>query len=172
LISIRPEQIQDVAAISQVNNLAFEGENESKLVEAIRESEFFIPELSLVAIHNNKVIGHILFSIVSIETEEAHVPTLALAPMAVRPDFQKQGIGSSLVKEGLQKCRQLGYEHAAVLGHPEFYTKFGFTPSVTKGIEAPFPVPEEVFMVIELQEGSLDSIRGKVKYPPAFGAVS
>ncbi|MFC0186822.1 GNAT family N-acetyltransferase [Fictibacillus aquaticus] len=172
MITIRPEQIQDIAAIREVNDLAFKGENESKLVEAIRQSEFFVPELSLVALHDNQVIGHILFSIISIETEAGPVPTLALAPMSVRPQYQNQGIGSSLVKEGLQKCRQLGYKHTAVLGHPEFYSKFGFTPSVTKGIAAPFPVPDEVFMVIELQENSLDSIKGKVKYPSAFGAVS
>jgi putative acetyltransferase len=171
LFKIRPEQKEDHAAIREVNNLAFKGESEAKLVEAIRASEFFVPDLSLVAV-TDEVIGHILFSIVSIETDQGRVPTLALAPMAVKPDFQNQGIGSALVREGLTKCEELGFEHVVVLGHPNFYPKFGFQPSRSRGIRSPFQVPDEVFMVYEMKKGSLDAITGQVRYPPAFDVVS
>ncbi|MDR7071424.1 GNAT family N-acetyltransferase [Fictibacillus barbaricus] len=171
MIKIRHEQPSDLGAIQMVNNLAFKGENEGRLVDAIRKSEFFIPELSLVAVKND-IIGHILFSGVSIETETSLIPTLALAPMAVHPEYQNQAIGSLLVKEGLKKAKVLGFEHVVVLGHPSFYPKFGFVSATQKGIESPLPVPEEVFMVYELKSGSLNGLKGKVKYPPAFDAVS
>jgi putative acetyltransferase len=97
---------------------------------------------------------------------------LALAPMAVVPEQQNKRIGSMLVEEGLKRAKDQGFKHAVVLGHPEFYPKFGFVPASTKGIEAPFPVPDEVFMAIELKEGSLDQIKGKIVYPSAFDTVS
>jgi putative acetyltransferase len=171
LFKIRPELDRDIVAIRVLNTLAFKREKEAKLVEAIRASEFFVPELSLVAV-TNEVIGHILFSIISIETSNRSVPTLGLAPMAVRPEYQNQGVGSALVREGLKKCEELGFEHVVVLGHPNFYPKFGFRPAKTKGIEPPFQVPDEVFMVYEIKSGSLNDINGKVKYPPAFDVVS
>ncbi|MCL6442726.1 MAG: N-acetyltransferase [Alicyclobacillus sp.] len=172
LYTIRPEQPNDLIGIREVNLLAFKGEGEAKLVEAIRESDYFVPELSLVAVTDrNQVIGHILFSIVGIETKTGIVPTLALAPMAVLPEYQNQGIGSALVKAGLERAAELGFEHVVVLGHPNFYPKFGFVPSKTKGIQSPFKVPDEVFMVYETAPGTLDPIDGIVKYPPAFDLV-
>jgi putative acetyltransferase len=170
LFNIRSEQYGDIAAIREVNTLAFKRENEANLVEAIRASEFFVPELSLVAV-TNEVIGHILFSIISIETSNRSVSTLGLAPMAVKPEFQNQGVGSALVREGLRKCEELDFEHVVVLGHPHFYPKFGFQPAKMKGIESPFRVPDEVFMVYEIKSGSLNNVNGKVKYPPAFDVV-
>jgi putative acetyltransferase len=172
MIEIRTEESKDYAIVKAINDRAFNGENEGILVEAIRNSVYFVPELCLVAVKDGEVIGHILFSIVSIQTEDGDVPTLALAPMAVNPDYQNKGVGSMLVTDGLKRAEQMGYEHVVVLGHPAFYPKFGFIPSVTKGIESPFPVPEEVFMVYEIREGSLDRIDGKVVYPPAFNSVS
>ncbi|WP_232274621.1 GNAT family N-acetyltransferase [Paenibacillus sp. 481] len=173
MFNIRPEQHQDIMAIRTVNNLAFKGEGEAKLVEAIRASAFFVPELSLVAVTNEgaEVIGHVMFSTISIETSSGTVPTLGLAPMAVSPDYQQQGIGSALIRAGLKKCEELGYEHVVVLGHPDYYPKFGFVPAHTKGIACPFPVPAEVFMVLETKSGSLSGINGTVQYPPAFNAV-
>lgn len=100
MFTIRPEQHGDAAAIRDVHTRAFQRENEARLVEAIRASAFFVPELSLVAVAD-EVIGHILFSIISIETGKGSVSTLGLAPMAVKPDWQHQGVGSALVKEGL-----------------------------------------------------------------------
>jgi putative acetyltransferase len=92
--------------------------------------------------------------------------------MAVHPDDQRKGIGSQLVRSGIEAAQNLGYEHIAVLGHPNFYPKFGFQPSSQYGIESPFPVPDEVFMVLELKAGSLDLASGKVQYPDAFDVVS
>lgn len=171
MFTIRPEQHGDAAAIRDVHTLAFQRENEARLVEAIRASAFFVPELSLVAVAD-EVIGHILFSIISIETGKGSVSTLGLAPMAVKPDWQHQGVGSALVKEGLQACKASGFEHVVVLGHPAYYPRFGFQPAKTKGIEPPFPVPDEVFMVYEIKKGSLNDRSGKVKYPPAFDVVT
>jgi putative acetyltransferase len=172
MIQIRAERSGDEEAIRQINDAAFKGDNESKLVDAIRNSELFVPELSLVAAAEGKLIGHILLSIVYINSDEGEIPTLALAPMAVVPEQQNKRIGSMLVEEGLKKAKDQGFEHAVVLGHPEFYPRFGFVSASTKGIEAPFLVPDEVFMAIELKEGSLDQIKGKIVYPPAFDKVS
>ncbi|ANX11383.1 GNAT family N-acetyltransferase [Fictibacillus arsenicus] len=172
MIQIRAERSGDQKAICQINDAAFNGDNESRLIDAIRNSELFVPELSLVAVADGKLIGHILFSIVTIKSGENDVPTLALAPMAVVPEQQNKGVGSLLVEEGLKRAKDQGFEHAVVLGHPEFYPRFGFVPASTKGIEAPFPVPDEVFMAIELKEESLDQIKGKIVYPSAFDTVS
>ncbi|MGV3488941.1 MAG: GNAT family N-acetyltransferase [Tuberibacillus sp.] len=170
---IRAEKREDIDPISEVHTLAFERVNEAKLVEAIRSSEYFIPELSLAAVSgaSNEVIGHIMFSEISIKTEEGLLPTIGLSPMAVHPEYQNRGIGSALVREGLKRCKEKGFEHVFVLGHPHFYPKFGFEPSNPKGIRPPFPVPDEVFMVCELKEGSLAPIFGTVEYPPAFNEV-
>jgi putative acetyltransferase len=170
---IRAETPDDHAGIREVNILAFGNrENEAKLVEAIRQSSSFIPPLSLVAVKNDgEIIGHILFSSISIETENGEISTLALSPMAVKPPYQRQGVGSKLVIEGLNVCKELGYKHVVVLGHPEFYPRFGFTPAKLFGIQAPFPVRDEVFMILEIEPGSLNGIAGTVKYPPAFDTV-
>ncbi|CAH0347442.1 N-acetyltransferase [Bacillus sp. CECT 9360] len=135
--------------------MAFGQENEAKLISAIRNSEEFISGLSLVAeTESGELIGHILFSIIYIDLGMEKVPTLGLAPMAVKPEYQNQGIGSTLVKRGLEVSGEMGFEHVAVLGHPTFYPKFGFISSIEKGIESSFPVPNEVFMVCELKDGS------------------
>jgi putative acetyltransferase len=173
MIEIRPENPSDLEKISEINNFSFGQENEGKLVSLIRNSPHFIPTLSLVAVKNGEVAGHILFSEVMIETSKgAIVNTIGLALMAVTPELQNQGIGSALVKAGLERCKELGYEHIVVLGHLEFYPRFGFEPSVKFGINPPFPVPENVFMVLELTEGALDGIEGTVKYSQAFNEVS
>ncbi|PLR97870.1 GNAT family N-acetyltransferase [Bacillus sp. T33-2] len=171
-MKIRPERQEDIAKIDEVVHGAFGRSNEARLVELIRNSENFIPGLSLVAENeNDEIVGHILFSKITIESAESKHTTVGLAPMAVKPGFQGQGIGSELVREGLNRCTHEGFTHAVVLGHPQFYPKFGFLPSVRFNIESPFPVPEDVFMAVELEEGSLTNIQGRVKYPPAFGQV-
>lgn len=169
MTDIRQEKATDIQAIKEVNDLAFGQENESKLIQEIRESKYFVPELSLVAvIDSEEVIGHILFSQITIETENGSIPSLALAPMAVKPEFQKHGIGSLLVNEGLMRCKAKGNGSVIVLGHPEFYPKFGFVRASGKGIKPPFEVPDEVFMLIELEKDALDHAEGTVKYPAAF----
>ena len=152
-----------------MNKLAFGQEDEPRLVDALRESDDFIPELSLVAVKEEKVVGHILFSPIAIETEIGYVRVLSLAPMAVLPEFQKQGIGSELARKGLRECERFGHEVVVVIGYPEYYPRFGFSSARAKGLEAPFEVPDEAFMVLEINEGALDGISGMIRYPPAFG---
>ncbi|MDZ8185801.1 MAG: N-acetyltransferase [Nostoc sp. ChiSLP02] len=168
-MNIRCENLLDYPAISQVNTLAFGQDNEAKLVERIRSSECYIPELSLVAEVEGIVVGHILFSYIDLANEQT-LQVLGLAPLAVHPQFQKQGIGSALTKAGLEIAKANQEALVIVLGHPEFYARFGFQTSVIYGIESPFPVPEEFFMVKPLQSYQ-ENYKGKVIYPPAFDEV-
>jgi len=168
MITIRPETAEDYAAIREVTLLAFEQEKEAQLVEDLRRLSDFIPELSLVAVRAEHVIGHILFSPMAIETEKGEVPALSLAPLSVRPECQNQGVGSQLVREGLKRCRSLGHEVVVVVGHPDYYPRFGFSSARAKRLEAPFEVPDEAFLVLELTPGALAGIAGVIKYPPPF----
>lgn len=169
-MNIRQETPQDFPAVYKINHLAFEQEGESQLIEKIREGETFIQELSLVAEHDGKVIGHILFSKINIVGESSY-PSLALAPMSVLPEFQNKGIGSQLVTLGLQIAKNLNFEHVIVLGHKDFYPKLGFQNASTWNIRSPFEVPDDHFMAIELVEGSLKNKDGLVEYPPVFYEV-
>ena len=172
LNNIRVEQENDFQAVKEVNDLAFGQEGESNLFDKIRKSAAFIPDLSLVVETEDKeIVGHILFSIVVIETEEGNVQSLALAPVAVKPDYQNEGIGSSLVWEGLKRSKELRYRSVIVLGHSAYYPRFGFIPASEKDIKSPFEVPDEAFMVFELQKGALDGVQGTVSYPKAFSEV-
>jgi putative acetyltransferase len=169
IMNIRPETSTDYRAVAQINNLAFGRENESQLITKIRLSNFYIPELSLVAEVDNIVVAHILFSYIELVGEEK-LQVLALAPIAVHPQFQKQGIGSALIKSGLEKAETRGESLVIVLGDPQFYSRVGFVPSTTYGIASPFPVPDEVFMVKPLNSYQ-SKYQGKVIYPPAFHMV-
>jgi putative acetyltransferase len=166
MFNIRAETKLDYPAIAEVNTLAFGRKNEAKLIEKIRTSQNYIPELSLVAEIEGKIVGHILFSYINLLFEE-ELQVLSLAPMAVYPQFQKQGIGSNLVKIGLEIADNKGEKMVIVLGHPDFYPRFGFQPAVNYQIESPFSVPDDVFMVKTLANYQ-ERYRGKVVYPPAF----
>lgn len=169
---IRQETPSDIAAIHAVNKQAFDGrEAESGLVNAIRKSENFIPELSLVADENGQIIGHILFSRIHIETENGPVSALALAPMAVLPEYQKQGIGAQLVRRGLDECTRLGHAIVIVLGHTRYYPRFGFSAALANSLECPFGDCGEAWMAQELIPDALQGVRGKVVYPLAFTGV-
>ncbi|HIH74470.1 MAG TPA: N-acetyltransferase [Methanosarcina sp.] len=168
-LKVRSENPSDYPAITEVNNLAFGQPAEGKLVENLRKNPKFVPELSLVAEVDGKIVGYILFFPVKIKSgtgEEKE--TISLAPLAVRPEFQKQGIGSELIKEGLKACLQLGYDSVIVLGHPEYYPNFGFEPTEKWGIKDPFGAPTEAFMALELKEGALEGTGGVVEYPEEF----
>jgi len=166
-ILIRKEEEKDYKNIYEVNRLAFEQENESKLVEKIRVGSNFIPDLSLVADIDNRIVGHILFSKIKIIGNSIY-ETLALAPVDVLPEFQKQGIGSNLINKGMGKARELGFDSIIVLGHEDYYPKFGFKRASKWNIKCCFEVPDEVFMAIELIDGALKGKEGTIEYPDEF----
>lgn len=168
MIKYRPEKYSDRAAIFEINRLAFPEDNEARLVDMLRESESYVNGLSIVAEKDGEIVGHILFTKLTIESPEGDSVVLSLAPLAIKPDFQRQGIGSGLLKEGIKACKSSGYQAIVVVGHPEYYPRFGFISARKNGLEAPFPVPDEAFMVYELSPGSLDSISGIIRYPPEF----
>jgi putative acetyltransferase len=166
---IRAEGPEDADAIRRVNDLAFEQPLEGRLVEALRaDGAAFV---SLVAESGGAIIGHILFSPVTVEGGSPAGAAVALAPMAVVPDRQRQGVGSRLVREGLAACREAGVAAVIVLGHPEYYPRFGFLPAARFGLRCEFPVPPEVFFAQELVPGALAGSGGVVRYHPAFAAL-
>lgn len=133
MLTIQPETAKHYAAIREVNLLAFGGEDEPRLIENLRRSNDFIPELSLVAIEDERVVGHVLFSPIIIETSQGAVPALALAPLAVQPDHQDRGIGSELVQHGLKECRRLGHRVVVACGSSVYYPPSGFPPPERRG---------------------------------------
>jgi len=169
---ITQETSNDFSAVYTILEGAFGQSNESKLVELLRKSSDFIPELSLIAKVDNNIIGHILFTKIKIEDENGNeYDSLALAPMAIIPKLQKKGIGGKLIHYGLNKAKKLGYPSVIVLGHEHYYPKFGFMPTDKWNIKAPFPVPANVFMGIELQENGFEGVNGIVRYPKEFEMV-
>lgn len=163
---IRPERPKDVAAIWKVQNEAFGRPDEADLVNLLRRQQSL--SLSLVAVYQKEVVGHIAFSPVRLEPPAGTISLLGLAPLAVLPDCQMQGIGKQLVWAGLNQCRQQGHQGVVVLGSPNYYTPFGFSPAEAFGLRCTFPVPPPLFMAQELQPGSLAGINGPIHYHPAF----
>ena len=166
MLVFRPEAPEDSAAIRNVNEEAFGSSVEADLVEKLRSRQAYT--ISLVATDGDKVIGHILFSPVTIESGNTSFGALGLGPMAVLPSYQRKGVGSQLVRAGLQECKRLGHEIVVVLGHPDYYPRFGFVPAKPRGIECAFEVPDEAWMILELHEGALSGRSGVVKYQPEF----
>jgi putative acetyltransferase len=163
---IRAERVANRSAISSVTAAAFGKQREARLVDAIRASDNFVPELSLVAELDGEIVGHVLLSYVGIEGDSQRV--LELGPMSVSPEQQRRGIGSALVRKVLQLADGRGEPLVLVLGHPWFYPRFGFRPASELGIGAPFPdLPDEVFMAVTLS-GYDGAISGRVVLPPAF----
>ncbi|NEU31740.1 N-acetyltransferase [bacterium LRH843] len=151
-------------------NMEFSDKKEHELVSRIRKSEAFIPELSLVAINNDnhEIVGHILLSKIKIMNDDQFAESLALAPVSVLPEHQNKGIGKLLIFEGLIKAKEKGYNSVVVMGHPDYYPKFGFEKASKWGIRAPFEVPEEAFMALELRKNALARVSGIVEYPSIF----
>jgi len=166
---IRLEKPEDQIGIRHINTEAFDTDAEANLIDALRKSG--IPLISLVAEQNGELVGHILFSPVTLEADNCGISIAGLAPMAVAPAFQKREIGSMLVEEGLKYCKKAGYAAVVVLGHPDYYPRFGFIPSVNYGIKSQFDVPAEVFMAKELRKGALADCNGIVKYHKIFNQL-
>jgi putative acetyltransferase len=162
---IRPEDQSDWAAIHAVNVSAFETSDEANLVDALRQEAR--PVVSLVAEDAGTIVGHIIFSPVSLPGR-ADLKIMGLAPMAVAPEYRRKGIGSALVRAGLEECKHLRFGAVVVLGHPDYYPRLGFAPASRFGIGCEYEVPEDTFMVIELQAGFLRGASGKIKYHAAF----
>lgn len=169
-MNIRHETIEDIAAIREVNRLAFNGrEDEGRLVDILREREAII--CSLVAEADGRVTGHVLFSPAVLDDDGRRTPFAALGPVGVLPELQRRGIGDALIRSGLDICRDEGYDSAVVLGHSSYYPRFGFRPSVLYDIRWEHNAPEEAFMVMELRPGALTGRRGVIRYRPEFDGV-
>lgn len=167
VVAIRPERPDDAEAIREVNRRAFGGPSEADLVDALRARGR--PFISLVAVEpDGRIVGHIAFSPVTIGAEESSSGCVGLAPMAVIPELQRQGVGTRLVREGLAACRRHGQHVVVVVGHPEYYPRFGFVPASRFDLTCEFPTPDEAFMAMELRQDALAGRRGRVRYHPAF----
>jgi putative acetyltransferase len=166
---IRQENPEDIAGIRHVNETAFGRLSEADLVDVLRRNGKII--LSLVAEQDGQIMGHVLFSPVIIDSGINSSMVVGLAPLAVLPQYQKSGIGSLLVRQGLDQCRALGHDCVVVLGHPEYYPRFGFVSASHYGVKCEYHVPDEVFMLIELREGTMKGRAGVVKYQPEFNQV-
>lgn len=167
-VLIRSEEKNDYEAIKKVNDLAFNQINEGVMIEKLRDNPEFIAELSLVAVVNDEVVGHILFFPVEIKNNSMCNRSLSLAPMAVHPNFQNKGIGSKLVNEGLKKANECGFNSVIVVGHPNYYSRFGFKPASNWNIRLPMEIPDEAFMAIELKPDGLKDCSGIVEYPKEY----
>jgi putative acetyltransferase len=164
-LEVRPENPDDLGAVREVNRQAFGHEDEARLVDALRDGGY--ARLSLVAEEGGRIVGHILFSDLPVVTQTGTLHALALAPMAVLPERQRQGIGSRLVREGLRAGAEAGHRIVVVLGHHDYYPRFGFSSQLAGPLKAPFSGP--AFMALELVPGVLAGVAGQVRYPPPFG---
>lgn len=166
VVVVRAEAPADIDAIHAVNRLAFGQEDEADLVDALRAGGYV--RASHVAEVGGQVVGHILFSESPIVTATRTVPALALAPVAVLPAFQHRGVGSALVRRGLDECRERGHRVVVVLGHPTFYPRFGFSSALAARLASPLG-GGDAFMAAELVPGAMDGVEGRAEYPPPFG---
>jgi putative acetyltransferase len=164
-VSVRLETQEDRPAIREVHRRAFGSDDEPRLVDALRDGGY--ARLSLVAADDGTVVGHVLFSDLPIETPQGLVSALTLAPLAVVPSQQRRGIGSRLVREGLRACALLGHFVVVVLGHADYYPRFGFSAALARPLRSPFS--GECWMAAELVPGALAGVAGQVRYPPPFG---
>jgi putative acetyltransferase len=163
-VIVRSEQSEDRARVQFINTQAFGRPDEADLVERLRNEGVVL--LSLVAETGGQPAGHILFSRMWIATATGEVPAVALAPMAVLPDWQRRGVGGALIRAGLGELRDRGESVVIVLGHPDYYPRFGFSCDAARHLESPFP--PEAFMALELRADALAGVRGAVRYPAAF----
>jgi putative acetyltransferase len=161
---IRPETSFDHEAVRSVNTDAFGRADEADLIDRLRRDGVVL--LSLVAVREDAVAGHILFTRLPIQTASGVVEAVALAPLAVRSEVQRQGVGSALIKDGVTRLLEAGERIVIVVGDPRYYQRFGFSGRLARNLSCPLSGPS--FMAMELRAGALDGLAGEVKYPPAF----
>ena len=167
MIEVREERSSDIQQIHQLNIQAFGQQQEAAdLVDNLRRHCDDL--LSLVAVTQDKVVGHILFSPVSVQKIGRTVVGMGLAPMAVSPEYQRQGIGAALIEAGIAKLTKKPCPFVVVLGHPEYYPWFGFKPASERGIKCEWTVPDEAFLIMVLDESVMQGVTGVSKYRPEF----
>ncbi|MEG4249520.1 N-acetyltransferase [Microcoleus sp. Pol10D4] len=165
-MDIRIEKLEDLEAVRNINIAAFGRQNEANLVDRLRG---IASTFSFVAVQSDRIVGHIFFSPVVVEGKcSRNLSIQGLAPVAVLPEYQRQGIGTLLIQEGLKECGRSGVQAVVVLGHPDFYPRFGFIPASRKSLKCEYDVPDEAFMVLELESGALQDCSGTVKYRSEF----
>ncbi|MFT5195144.1 MAG: putative acetyltransferase [Cellvibrionaceae bacterium] len=169
---VRPETTADHSAVYKVVSTAFKTADEAELVNRLRP---ILNVISLVALHNEKIVGHIMFSPVALIDENDQpitIKIIGLAPVAVSPEHQHVGVGKALINAGLEVCQKSGYQACVLLGHPDYYPKFGFKPALSVfGIRSTYEVPDPVFMALELESGALNEKSGTIHYHPTFNGV-
>lgn len=169
-IKVRAEAASDFNAIDVVNLSAFEGESEAQLVGELRKSPGFIPDLSLVAELNGRIVGHVVLSRVQLKAGGKNQEILALGPMSVVPSQSHRGIGSELIDAAVARARPLCYPAIVVAGHPDYYRRFGFKPAADWGVTCNLDIPGDALLAMELVEGALSG-GGEVEYPDIFRAL-
>jgi len=169
-IIVRPETAEDVRAIDVVNLSAFEGEVEARFVTAMRQLPTFVPELSLVAEFNGRIVGHILLSKVKLRREDGEVDILVLGPMSVVPSQSHRGIGTELLQSAIDRAGALGYGAIVVVGYPEYYRRSGFQDAANWNMHYSLPVPEDVITAVELKPGTLGK-GGSIAFPAHFSEL-
>lgn len=166
MIKIRKEGPGDFTVIKKINDLAFGQEQESKIIDSLRKNCDNL--LSFVADDDGKVVGHIMFSPVMISGTEEPIWGMGLGPMAVLPEYQRRGIGSALVKEGIRILKDRNCPFIILVGHPEYYPRFGFKKASLYRIKCQWEVPEEAFMILVLDESAMSGVSGIAKYRDEF----
>lgn len=167
-MEIRPETGADFAAVGEVNRLAFGREQEARLVEGLREAGY--ARLSLIAVEDGRVVGHVMLSEAEIRTENGRVEALALGPVGVLPERQRKGVGSALIREALDRCARAGHRVVVLVGHPDYYPRFGFSARLAENLSSAYS--GEAFMALELAPGALSGVSGRFVFAPPFEAAS
>ena len=168
-IDVRHERRGDEAAVRLVNDLAFAQFDESRIVDAVRAAAKVA--VSLVATHRQDIVGHILFTPVTLDDPGRRVSIVGLGPIAVAPQHQRSGVGTLLIRAGLAECASRGAVAVVVVGHPSYYPRFGFQPASRFGLRCEYDVPDDVFMLAELAPGALRGVSGLIRYDAAFGGA-